>query len=66
MIRIPAKITVLLAGLILFSGCATGDFLAVSVSRQEDGGLYRIRKDQFYHLGHDSGVEAYEEYLENH
>ena len=46
MIRIPAKITVLLAGLILFSGCATGDFLAVSVSRQEDGGLYRIRKDQ--------------------
>ena len=29
-------------------------------------GVYRIRKDQFYHLGHDSGVEAYEEYLENH
>ena len=46
MIRIPAKITVLLAGLILLSGCAAGDFLAVSVSRQEDGGLYRIRKDQ--------------------
>ena len=46
MIRIPAKIAIFLVGLILLSGCATGDFLAVSVSRQEDGGLYRIRKDQ--------------------
>ena len=46
MIRIPAKTAVFLAGLILLSGCAAGDFLAVSISRQEDGGLYRIRKDR--------------------
>ena len=46
MIRIPAELAVFLAGLILLSGCASGDFLAVSVSRQADGGIYRIRKDR--------------------
>lgn len=46
MMRIPARNAVFLAGLIFLSGCAAGDFLAVSVSRGEDGGLYRIRKDR--------------------
>ena len=44
MIRLSAISAVLAA--LLLSGCAAPDFLAVSVSRQADGGIYRIRQDQ--------------------
>ncbi len=44
MIRLSA-ISAVLTALLLF-GCAAPDFLAVSVSRQADGGIYRIRQDK--------------------
>ena len=44
MIRMSAISAVL--AVLLLSGCAAPDFLAVSVSRQADGGIYRVHRDQ--------------------